>query len=106
MIETIILSATSFILIAISIMEFASFAVYGKILNSAFYEDVIKIQSQKGVRLNGIDPSIINIGNLPYITTNFSLFNKWHITGIGRVWRWSKLSKLIDEIHKQAILNL
>ena len=106
MIETITFATIAFILIIISILEFANFAVYGKILDSAFFEEVIKIQSKKGIKLNGLDMSIITIGNLPYITTNFSLFNKWHISGIGRVWRWSKLSKQLDELHNNAILNL
>lgn len=90
--------------IAISLISLsATISIYGGFIDSDKYYDIVLKQKEKGFSLNPYSNSILNIGNLPYISPTKTIFTKHHIDGFGIIWKWSKLSKLIDELYIEAL---
>ena len=92
----------------IMVNEFLLYSVYGFFAK----EEVLKKyfdEREGGFTLNPYKPSIIEFVN-PYdggfITdhTSVSIFSKYYIHGVGRVWRWSDSHKKIEELYEK--LNL
>lgn len=93
------------LIIILAAFEIACFTTYGWFLNNKWI-DVINTKKQTHIRLNTSTNNIFYIGDLPYIAKSFpSFFSKWYINGSGRVYRFSKLSHLLDEIYFDLITN-
>lgn len=89
----------------IIINEFLLYSVYGFFAE----EEVLKKyfdERNGGFVLNPFEPRIIEFRN-PYdgtfITdhTSVSIFSKYHINGVGRVWRWSDSHKKIEVLYEK-----
>lgn len=108
---TIILFCVVFTIIS----EFATHTTYGKFLNDQEVFDYLK--RYESFSLNPFDHSIVS-GDIDYknveqvleklrngdfiSTTPLSLFSKYYISGIGRVFAWSKGTKEIDKVFKTS----
>ena len=87
----------------VAIMEFATFMTYGGFVSKQI-TDVYMNLDESNLRLNQFDPSILNTHT--YITNvPFSVFSKYHISGLGTIPRWSKLHKIVNEYFAIACRN-
>lgn len=93
----ILLVVTEFILI----FKLASYLVYGGFIQKEKEEFFMNIPDDK-YRLNYLDSSILQLHYGYISTTPFSILSKYHINSVGKVYRWSKLSKKIDEYYEIA----
>jgi len=104
---TFILLALGTILLVCILMAligvFSAIFTYGGFIDSDKYYPILIEQKKKGISLNRHNKSILNVGNLPYISPTKTIFSKHHIDSYGIIWKWSKLSKLIDEIYIEAL---
>jgi hypothetical protein len=81
--------------IIVAIIEFATFMTYGGFVSKQI-TDVYMNLDESNLRLNQFDPSILSTNS--YITNvPFSVFSKYHISGLGTIPRWSKLHKRVNE---------
>lgn len=91
-----------FLLGIITVIEFSTFITYGKFVTKQITDEYMNLDESK-LRLNLFNPSILNIDGIifdPYsyiAEVPFSLFSKYHISGLGTIPRWSKLHKRINE---------
>jgi len=91
------------LLALIAIMELSTFIIYGGFISKQI-EEVYMDLDESALRLNPYDHGILCTN--PYIASvPFSVFAKYHISGIGRVPRWSKLHKRINEYFAIAAKN-
>jgi hypothetical protein len=78
------------------IARLATRITFGKILKDEVWVPILEKQIQKGSRCNSLDSSIIDIGDLPFISTvPFDILGYYYISGHGVISRWSKSHKLI-----------
>jgi|SRR6185436_1282609 len=93
-------------LIILVVLEISSYIVYGKYIGDKYIYYIL-LQNKDKVDINEFNPTIFYVGRFRYITeTPISIFNYYHIEGMGRVVRWSKSHKLLKELHKKALLKL
>jgi hypothetical protein len=85
------------------IARLATRITFGKILKDEVWVPILEKQIQKGSKCNPFDPSIIDIGDLPFISNvPFDILGYYYISGHGVISRWSKSHKLIKaEFKKQ-----
>ncbi len=82
-------------LVFIVLMEVVPFIVYG-----GFMTD----ESRLIKRLNRpcfSSKGMIHFWHYDFISREQHIFSKWYIQGEGMIYRWSKLSKMIDDKYKQ-----
>lgn len=91
------------LLVIVAIMEFATFITYGWFVSKQITDVYMNLDESK-LRLNQFNPSILStncyITNVP-----FSIFSKYHISGLGTIPRWSKLHKRVNEYFAIACRN-
>ena len=87
----------------VAIAEFATFMTYGGFVSKQIADVYMNLDESK-LRLNQFNPSILStncyITNVP-----FSIFSKYHISGLGTIPRWSKLHKRVNEYFAIACRN-
>ena len=84
------------VLVLVTISRLATYIVYGSLIKDEDWVPILEKQIQKGSKCNLFDPSIINIGDLPFISTvPFDILGYYYISGHGVISRWSKTHKLI-----------
>ena len=92
---------------------FPTLATYGKPLSD---KQVIAYVERNKFRLNPYDdgivmnealyePSFNKFDGGAFYTINFTLFFKYHIDGMGTVWRWSKGAKALDNVRYELTHN-
>jgi hypothetical protein len=102
-------------LVFLLVLEFSSHSVYGNFLKD---DEVIKyLEDFKPFTVNQFNRNIISpeikftdtdfdydrLTNSKYISkTPLSICSKYHISGWGRISRWSKSHKLINELFKNT----
>lgn len=92
-----------FLIGLVGIMEFATFMTYGGFVSKQTTDVYMNLDESK-LRLNQFNPSILSTNS--YITNvYFSLFSKYHISGLGTIPRWSKLHKRVNEYFAIACRN-
>lgn len=88
----------------VAVMELATLIVYSGFVSKQI-RDVYMNLDESELRLNEFNPSILNtkfyITNVP-----FSIFSKYHISGLGTIPRWSKLHKRVKEYFVIACKNM
>ncbi len=95
------------ILALILIFWIATIFTYGWYISDESIYDVLQRHKTSKISLNMFNASIINIGNMPYISSlPASLSCKYYISGMGIIPRWSKSHKLIKQCYKEALENL
>lgn len=100
----VLIGIGSFVAIAALIWEGASRITYGKYLNGTEVALAI-LKNKEYLRLNSLDSGIISIDGGEYISKHYAILCKWHVSGWGQVPRWSKASRLLDNIHKEMKAN-
>ena len=95
----IILTITIAFLLLIIVNEFSTWAVYGGIIKDSIINESLDINIPKGLKVNPYEISILYIGEMPFISTNFSLISRYHISDTGRILRFTKADKRIKEIY-------
>lgn len=100
----ILLTVLTIFLVAIAIVtQLANRMTYGKILPSEKTRLLI-VKARPNFWLNSLDTTIICISGGTFIAKlDIDIFCKWYIEDYGRVWRWSKASKIIDKIHSELV---
>jgi hypothetical protein len=84
------------------VVEIVSHLVYGRIIPNKLLNEALDKNIPKGCELNSLDTEIIYIGNMPYISTSFpSFLNKYHVSDVGRVIRFSSAHRRIAKLHKE-----
>jgi hypothetical protein len=92
---------------------FPTFWTYGKPISD---KQVIAYVERNKFRLNPYDdgivmnealyePSFNKFDGGAFYTINFTLFFKYHIDGMGTVWRWSKGAKALDNVRYELTHN-
>ena len=82
--------------LSISLGESVNIRVYGKPISKEKEEEIIKHLPEYS--LNPYSTHLLTTGGrLPYIQYLNSILFKYHVDGVGLVWRYSKLSKAIEE---------
>ena len=86
------------------VFEFASYVVYGKILKNKDVDRALDFHIQKGSSLNPYSSGIINIGDMPFISTvRVPTLAMYYIDDVGRVSIFSSAHRRIRKIHKQLL---
>lgn len=84
------------------VSEFIGRIYHGPFISDNDYLSLIQEETKLGSRLNKFTDSIIYIGKLPLISkTYIEIFSKYQIKGHGRIFRWSKMTKIIDAEFKK-----
>jgi hypothetical protein len=83
--------------------ELASYLTYGRILKTKIVNQALDVHIPKGAELNPFEDSIINIGDMPYITNTKSILGMYYISGVGRILTFSSAHNRISKLHKQLL---
>ena len=83
--------------------ELASYLTYGRILKTKIVNEALDAHLPKGAELNPFEDSIINIGDMPYITNTKSILGMYYISGVGRILTFSSAHNRISKLHKQLL---
>lgn len=88
------------------ISSFVNWHLYGKFLRGKYINQFLD-KYLKDYELNKFDPTMLSApGALPYMATRRTIFSKWYIYNIGRVFRWSEAHKRIERYHKKLLRNI
>lgn len=95
--------------IYVAIIEFASRLTFGALLNENIVDELLVNRIDK-MQLNQYNDKIMNEYEsspfAPYVSLMpLSIFSKWQIDDSGRIPRWSKWTKILDERRKALIEN-
>lgn len=86
--------------------EFSSLAVLGRILSDKFLDKYFTKERLEKYKRDGCSGGLIYSLSGSFISTNVpSLLSKWYIDGIGRIPRWSKWHKRINELYEEILLG-
>lgn len=93
----------SFLLSIVAFAELSAFFVYGGFVSKETTDVYMNLDESK-LRLNQFNSSIL--ATPCYIThISFSILSKYHISGLGRIPRWSKLHKRVKQYFEIATKN-
>ena len=84
--------------------ELAGILVYGFYVGDSYISILNQIPRDRIV-FNSVSYEMLLLKGLPYISKGTTLLCKYNIDGLGMVFRWSKLSRKIDEMYKIAWEN-
>jgi len=97
------ISLTIGLLVIATTLELTNNLAYGKLLlDENILTRVVDKASEQSKELNQFNQNMIYLGKLPYISTCNSPLAKYHISNVGRIPRWSKATKIIDQAYKSC----
>lgn len=83
--------------------ELATYLTYGGILKTKIVNQALDVHMPEGAELNPYEDSIINIGDMPYITSTKSILGMYYISGVGRILTFSSAHNRISKLHKELL---
>lgn len=105
----LLLLISMLMLMLIIVISFAQILVCKKPISKLYGEKIMNLNT-KNLSLNCFDDKILNIDynfiDHNFITTlPFPILFKYYINGVGVIWRWSRVTKRIDQYYKIAKEN-
>lgn len=100
----IILFVLVWAVVMVAMAEAVSLSTYGGHLNSSEVYEFLVRNKQEYVDGEASRNMFYGIPRLPYIAkTTFTATSGWYIKGYGLVWRWSKASEFLDQLHEELV---
>lgn len=86
-------------------VEIAALSTHGWFMGSGVKKQILSLDNDriKNVSIDSIEDKFFNLGEMRIYDYNISFISKYYISGLGRVWRFSKLEKKLDSIKEIAI---